>query len=70
MNLDEIKKMLKMHVNSKVEVNIYGSRNKNEICIGTISNVYPNIFTILVDGENKSFRYGDIITGDVKLKFL
>lgn len=70
MNLNIIKSEIKSKLNCPVEIKIYGTRNKTEVLVGTISNVYPNIFTVSVDGENKSFRYGDIITGDVKLKYL
>lgn len=70
MNLNNIKKELKEKINCEVEIKVYGTRNKTETLRGCISNVYPNIFTLLVDGENRSFRYGDILTGDIKLKYL
>lgn len=70
MNLNIIKDQIESRLNCMVEIKVYGTRNKTEVLVGQIISVYPNIFTILVDGENKSFRYGDIITGDVKLKYL
>ena len=70
MNLNIIKDQIESKLNCMVEIKVYGTRNKTEVLVGQIINVYPNIFTVLVDGENKSFRYGDIITGDVKLKYL
>ena len=32
--------------------------------------MYPNLFTVLVNGEEKSFNYRDVITGEVKIKYL
>jgi len=70
MNLDNIKQEIKKNVNKVVEIKIYGSRNKVETVKGIISNVYPNIFTVLEHDENHSFRYADIITGEIKLKYM
>lgn len=70
MNLDLIKQEICANVNKLVEIKVYGTRNKVDTIIGNISNVYPNIFTVLENGENHSFRYADIITGEIKLKYL
>jgi len=70
MNIDFIKKEIEEHLNTQVEVKVYGTRNRVETLTGIISSVYPNIFTITSYGENKSFRYADIITGDIKLKYM
>lgn len=70
MNLNIIKKEVQNNLNKRVEIKINGMRNKTKKIIGTINNVYPNIFTILCNGENKSFRYADIITGEIKVKYL
>ena len=70
MNLDLIKKEVIKNVNNSVEIKVYGMRNRVETVVGIISNVYPNIFTVSSKGENKSFRYADIITGEIKVKYL
>lgn len=70
MNLNIIKKEIVKNLNNTVEIKVYGMRNRVETIVGTISNAYPNIFTVLTNGENRSFRYGDIITGEIKVKYL
>jgi len=34
---------------------------------GIVNEVYSNIFTVLVNGVNKSFTYADVAIGDVKI---
>ena len=70
MNLDTIREEVKKHLNDKVEVSVFGMRNKNYKVNGYISNVYPSIFTINEDGVEKSFTYSDIATGEIKIKYL
>ena len=70
MNLDVVKNEINSKLFTPVEIKVYGSRNKVETIKGSISNVYPNIFTVMVDGEQRSFRYADIITGEIKVKYL
>ncbi len=70
MNLDIIKDEVKKHLNAKVEVSVYGMRNKNYKICGYISNVYPSIFTINEDGIERSFTYSDIATGEIHIKYL
>ena len=48
-------------------VKVLGSRNKSQMYKGVVNNVYPNIFTVLVEGNNKSFTYSDVAIGDVKI---
>lgn len=57
-------------LNKKVLVSVYGMRNRVNRYEGIVYKIYPNIFTVQVSGEEKSFSYRDIITGDVKLKCL
>ncbi len=70
MNLDIIKEELKKHLNSNVEVQVFGMRNKNYKVKGYISNLYPSIFTINECGVEKSFTYSDIATGEISIKYL
>ena len=70
MNINLIKKEIENKLNKSVEVYIYGMRNRKEIVKGVISNAYPNLFTVESNNETKSFRYADIITGEIKVKYL
>lgn len=70
MNLNIIKEQISKSLNKKVLVSVYGLRNRVDRYEGTLYKIYPNIFTILINGEEKSFTYRDVITGEVKLKYL
>ena len=70
MNLDIIKNKIRLNINKKVIVTVYGMRNKINRYEGVLYRVYPNIFSIIVDGKEKSFSYNDYITGDIKIKFI
>lgn len=70
LNIEIVKDKMRPHLNKKVEVSVYGLRNKTEYFIGTLSKMYPYIFTVLVNNTEKSFNYADIITGEVQVKFL
>lgn len=67
MNLDEIKKEINLLVDKEVMIKVSGSRNKKQMYRGIINNVYSNIFTVLIEGVNKSFTYSDVAIGDVKI---
>ena len=67
MNLSDIKDEIKSLINKEVMLNVTGSRSKKQMYKGTINEVYPNIFTVLVNGVNKSFTYADVAIGDVKI---
>jgi len=70
MNIEIIKEEMRRHLGESVEVSVYGLRNKTEYFIGTISKLYPYIFTIQVNGIEKSFNYADVITGEVQVKYM
>lgn len=70
MNINLVKEEISKKMNSKVIVSVFGLRNRVTRYEGTIYKIYPNLFTVLINGEEKSFTYGDLITGDVKLKYL
>ena len=44
-------------------------RNKNYEYYGVVSGLYPYVFTVLIDGTQKSFNYSDVIIGDVVVNF-
>ncbi len=70
MNINIIKEEIKSKINRKVTISVFGLRNRVNKYDGVIYKVYPNIFTVLIDGEEKSFTYRDVITGEVKIKYL
>ena len=70
MNQDLIKEKIKKNIGKNVIVSVYGLRNRINKYEGTLYKIYPNIFTILIHGEEKSFNYRDIITGEVKIKYI
>jgi uncharacterized protein Veg len=70
MNIDEVKNLIKQNLNRNIEIKVFGMRNKNSTYVGHISNVYPAIFTVNINGIDKSFNYVDVLTGEVKIKYL
>ena len=70
MNINIIKEKLSKNINKKVKITVYGLRNKINTYEGQLYKIYPNIFTILIDGKEKSFTYNDYITGDIKVRIL
>ena len=70
MNIEIIKSNIEKNLGKSVKVTVYGIRNKINHFEGKLYKVYPNIFTILYCGEEKSFSYRDIITKDIDVKYL
>lgn len=70
MNIDLVKQKIESNLNKKVIVTVYGLRNKVSRYEGILYKTYPNIFSIIYDGVEKSFSYNEYITGDIKIKFL
>ncbi len=70
MNLDSVKEEIKNNLNQAVSITVYGMRNKTNNYTGIISGIYPNIFTVLVEGENKSFSYVDVVTKEIEIEYL
>lgn len=70
MNIDLIRKKIEDNLNRKVIITVHGMRNKVTRYEGVLYKTYPNIFSIIEDGIEKSFSYNDYIIGDVKIKFL
>ena len=70
MNVEEIKIKLNKMINRKVKITEYGLRNKINTYYGSIYKVFPNIFTILINNEQKSFTYGEILTGDIVIDYI
>ena len=70
MNINIVKEEISKNINKKVSIAVYGLRNSVNRYDGIIYKMYPNLFTVLVNGEEKSFNYRDVITGEVKIKYL
>lgn len=70
MNIDLVRQKIESNLNKKVMVSVFGLRNKVSRYEGILYKTYPNIFSIISDGIEKSFSYNEYITGDVKIKFL
>ena len=70
MNIDDIKNSISNNIGKSVKVTVYGIRNKVNHFEGRLYKTYPNIFTIMYHGEEKSFSYRDIITRDIDVKYL
>lgn len=67
MNVSSIKDEIMTLINKPVMIKVSGSRNKTLMFKGIVNNAYSNIFTVLVEGVNKSFTYSDVAIGDVKI---
>ena len=70
LNTNHIKEEISKNIGRKVEIKVFGMRGKTSEYTGKINAIYPNIFTILENGNEKSFTYRDIYTGDIKIKYL
>lgn len=70
MNPIVIRENLKTKKGSRVLVQIFGMRNKKDKFIGTLKDIYPQIFTVEVDKTIRSFSYSELISGEVVLSFI
>ena len=69
LNPNNIREELKKHLNERVNIKVYGMRNKINYYDGIINAIYPSIFTIQNPHFEKSFSYADVITGDIKINY-
>lgn len=67
MNLNDVREEVSSLLGQEVTLHVSGTRNKKQFYKGIINNCYSNIFTVLIDGINKSFSYADVAVGDVKI---
>ena len=70
LNTDKVKEEITKNLNRLVEIKVYGMRGKTIDYKGKIHAIYPNLFTIIDNNTEKSFTYRDIITGDIKIKYM
>lgn len=67
-NVDEVKAKILSLKGREVEMNINRGRKKFDTINGTIKDVYPSVFTVLVKDANSSiqtFSYYDVLCGKV-----
>jgi len=68
MNIKYIRNYLSLKIGNKITIIYNGTRNKKEKYIGVLSNIYNNVFTIiLLDGSIKCFNYSDILTKTIQI---
>ena len=65
-----VRDKIKSYLDKNVIIHVYGMRNKNNTYRGVLSGVYPYVFTVNIDGTEKSFNYADVIIGDVVVKLM
>ncbi len=70
MNIDLVRNEINNNIDREVLITVYGLRNKIKKYKGTLYKTYPNIFSIIDNGVEKSFSYNDYIIGDIKIKYL
>ena len=71
-DVSKVKNSISRCVGSKVQLRSLTGRQKSTVTRGTIENVYPSIFTILLEGEEEfrrkvSYSYTDILTRAVEI---
>lgn len=76
-DINRVRNVLVKHMGSKVRVKTNRGRHRIDIREGIISETYPSIFVIQLQGDNPhevvknlSFSYTDILTKDVQLSLI
>ena len=70
MNPNVIRESLKTKKGSRVKIKVHGMRNKTDSFIGTIEDIYPEIFTVRTNNFLKSFSYSEIISKEIDISFI
>ena len=70
MNLEVIKKNLSKKLGHKVSITVKGLRNHKQIYEGVIYKMYPNLFSILSNNNEKCFSFADIATKEILIKYI
>ncbi len=73
-NIKDVKQMVKGFSESHVAVRVNLGRNKTMSYQGTLSGIYPSLFTVKPDDKDflgkTAYSYSDVLCGNVKLKRL
>ncbi len=70
MNPYVIRDNLFKHKGERVQVKVYGMRNKTDSFIGVLEDLYPKIFTINTGNSIRTFSYSELISKEVVLSFI
>lgn len=70
MNPQVIRENLRTHKGERVSIQVFGMRNKTDKFIGTLEEIYPQIFTVVIGDSIKSFSYFELINGEVVISFI
>ena len=66
--LEKIKKMIIDKEGLNIKININNIRNKSEVIIGKVTEIYDRVFILdCSDGIKRSFNYSDILTGTIEI---
>ena len=72
-DVNQVRRAVVKHVGSRVRIRANKGRHKIDITEGVITETYPSIFLVKVDGDVEdtnrtlSFSYSDVLTKDVRL---
>ena len=70
----EIKQMVKDCSEKHVAVKVNLGRNKSVSYLGTLSGIYPSLFTVQPDDKGflgkTTYSYSDVLCGNVKIKIV
>ncbi len=73
-NIKDVKRMVRACNEQRVAVRVNLGRNKSVRFSGTLSGVYPALFTVKPDDEDylgkTAYSYADVLCGNVKIKRL
>lgn len=68
----DVKQMVKACHTQRVAVKLNLGRNKSVSYLGTLSGVYPSLFTVSPDDKDflgkTTYSYADVLCGNVKIK--
>ncbi len=71
-NIKDVKQMVRACTAQRVAVRVNLGRNKSLNYSGTLSGVYPALFTVKPDEEGflgkTAYSYSDVLCGNVKIK--
>ena len=72
--ISDVKQMVKSCALQRVAVRVNLGRNKTLDYLGTLSGIYPALFTVKPDDKDflgkTSYSYSDVLCGNVKIKKL
>lgn len=73
--ISDVKKQVEFYRGRRVKLEAHKSKKKLYHKVGTIEGIYPSIFTVTVENDNRptqrlSFSYSDVLTRSVKINVL